>query len=97
MTRSLLREPLHDAVIDAHPSTVHPEMVITALGWLGTLLVLVSYTQPNVTRLRQISLAASVVLITFNLLLGIWSNCALEVALVGINVQQLKRSRVPAH
>lgn len=68
-------------------------MITTALGWLGTALVLASYAQPNVARLRQVSLLASVVLIAFNLSLGIWSNIALEVALVGINLEQLRRTR----
>lgn len=72
-------------------------MITTALGWLGTLLVLASYAQPNVGRLRQVSLLASVVLIAFNLSLGIWSNIVLEVALVGINLGQLLRSRSHTH
>ena len=71
-------------------------MITTALGWIGTLLVIASYAQPDVGRLRQMSLLASAVLIAFNLSLGIWSNIALEVALVGINLGQLRRSRVGA-
>jgi hypothetical protein len=65
--------------------------MITALGWLGTALVIASYAQPNVARLRRISLIASIVLIAFNALLGIWSNVALEVALVVINLARLWR------
>ena len=65
--------------------------MITALGWLGTALVIASYAQPNVARLRRISLIASLVLIAFNAALGIWSRVALEVALVVINVTQLWR------
>jgi hypothetical protein len=69
------------------------------LGWLGTALVLVSYAQPTAARLRMFSLVASVVLIAFNSALGIWSNVALEVALVALNMFRLARSRphlVPA-
>jgi hypothetical protein len=70
--------------------------MITALGWLGTALVIASYAQPNVARLRRISLIASVVLIAFNALLGIWSNVALEVALVVINLARLRRDETEA-
>ncbi len=70
--------------------------MITALGWLGTALVIASYAQPNVARLRRISLIASVVLIAFNALLGIWSNVALEVALVVINLARLYRDETEA-
>lgn len=67
--------------------------MITALGWLGTALVIASYAQPNVARLRRISLVASAVLIAFNAVLGIWSNVALEVALVVINLERLRRDQ----
>lgn len=59
--------------------------MITALGWLGTALVLASYTQTNLPRLRRLSLTASVVLIVFKSALGGWSDVALEVTLVGVN------------
>ncbi|WP_332664266.1 hypothetical protein [Aeromicrobium sp.] len=70
--------------------------MITALGWLGTALVIASYAQPNVARLRRISLIASAVLIAFNAALGIWSNVALEVALVVINLERLRRDQTEA-
>lgn len=70
--------------------------MITALGWLGTALVIASYAQPNVARLRRISLIASAVLIAFNAALGIWSNVALEVALVVINLERLRRDQAEA-
>lgn len=87
------------AANDARPSnttpTTHPHPQIRAMtttaivGWAGTLLVIASYAQPTVRRLRRMSVAASLVLITFNLLLGIWSNVVLEVALVLINIARL--------
>lgn len=64
--------------------------MITALGWLGTAIVIVSYAQPDAVRLRLFSLAASAVLIVFNAALGIWSNVALEVALVVVNLARLR-------
>ena len=67
-----------------------------ALGWLGTALVLVAYAQPSARRLRIVSLVASVVLIAFNAVLGIWSNVALEIALVVVNLVQLVRFPKPA-
>ncbi len=70
--------------------------MITALGWLATALVIASYAQANVVRLRRLSLVASVLLIAFNAVLGIWSNVALEVALVVINVERLRRDRSEA-
>jgi hypothetical protein len=70
--------------------------MITALGWLGTGLVLASYTQTSLRRLRRLSLTASLVLIVFNAALGIWSNVALEVALVGVNLHLLRRERTSA-
>lgn len=68
--------------------------MITALGWLATALVVASYAQASVVRLRRLSLIASVLLIVFNAALGIWSNVALEVALVVINLARLRTAEV---
>ena len=69
------------------------EQLITVLGWLATALVIASYAQASVARLRRLNLVASVLLIVFNTTLGIWSNVALEVALVVINLVRLLTSR----
>ena len=67
-----------------------PDLTV-ALGWLGTALVILSYAQSNVRTLRVLSMVASVVLVAFNAVLGIWSNVVLEIALVGINVARLRK------
>ena len=70
--------------------------MITLLGWLGALLALVAYSQTRAARFRQIALLSSVALLTFNVLLGIWSNVVLESALGIVNVGrlvQLRRTR----
>ncbi len=67
--------------------------VITALGWLGALLALAAYAQTGTARFRQIALLSSVALLTFNVLLGIWSNVALEATLGAVNVVRLVQLR----
>ena len=70
--------------------------MITLLGWLGALLALVAYSQTRAARFRQIALLSSVALLTFNVLLRIWSNVVLESALGIVNVGrlvQLRRTR----
>jgi hypothetical protein len=66
--------------------------MIDLVGWLGALLVVASYAQRDTVRLRQVSLLASVALLSFNLVLGIWPNVALELALVVVNVRRLVQS-----
>jgi hypothetical protein len=63
--------------------------VIELVGWVGAALVLASYAQSNTVRLRQINLLASVVLLSFNLVLGIWPNVVLELALAVVNIRRL--------
>ena len=70
--------------------------MIALLGWLGAALVLVSYAQRNTIRLRQISLLAGVSLISFNLVLGIWPNVAMELALGVVNLRRLIQLRRPS-
>ena len=70
---------------------MNPSLFTVALGWAGTVLVIASYAQANVRRLRMVSLVASAVLVVFNVVLGIWPNVALELALVTINLVRLAR------
>ncbi len=69
--------------------------MITVLGWIGAVLALAAYAQTCATRLRQIAVASSVALLTFNVLLGIWSNVVLESALAVVNIRRLVQLRVP--
>ena len=69
--------------------------MITLLGWVGALLALAAYSQTGAVRFRQIALLSSVALLTFNVLLGIWSNVALESALGIVNVGRLVQLRQP--
>ncbi len=67
--------------------------MITLLGWIGALLALVAYAQTGTIRFRQIALLSSVALLTFALLLGIWSNVVLESALGIVNLRRLVQLR----
>jgi hypothetical protein len=69
--------------------------MIMLIGWLGAALVLVSYAQRNTVRLRQTSLLASAALLSFNLIVGIWPNVALEVALAVVNLRRLIQPQRP--
>ena len=71
-------------------------MMITVLGWVGAGLALVAYAQTGAARFRQIALLSSVALLTFNVILGIWSNVALECALGAVNVGRLAQLRLRA-
>lgn len=70
--------------------------MITLLGWIGALLALLAYAQTGTVRFRQIALLSSVALLTFALLLGIWSNVVLESALGAVNVRRLLQLQRPA-
>ena len=67
--------------------------MITVLGWIGALLALAAYAQTGTIRFRQIALLSSVALLTFAVLLGIWSNVVLESALGIVNVRRLYQLR----
>ena len=70
--------------------------MVTVLGWVGALFALLAYAQTRVARFRQIALLSSIALLTFNVLLGIWSNVALESALAIVNIRRLVQLRIPA-
>jgi hypothetical protein len=58
---------------------------IDMLGWIGSVLVVVSLTQGNLRRLRTINLAASAIHLAFNLVIGLMPMIALNTVLTGIN------------
>ncbi len=60
-----------------------------ALGWIGSALVVLSLTQRDVRRLRQISCASAVTLGAFNVLVGITSMIVLNVVLLVVNCVHL--------
>jgi hypothetical protein len=64
---------------------------LTALGWVGSALLIFSLLQSRVLRFRLINLCASVVLTIFNALLEIWPMVAMNVVLAGINLFFLRR------
>ncbi|MDY7103314.1 MAG: hypothetical protein S0880_19190 [Actinomycetota bacterium] len=63
------------------------------IGWIGSALVVLSLTQRNLRRLRQVNLVASLVLLTFNLIVAIPSMVALNVVLATVNIRHLVQDR----
>lgn len=64
---------------------------LDALGWGGSVLLIVSLAVSGVLRFRALNLVASVVLTIFNVLLGIWPMVAMNGVIAGINVWHLVR------
>jgi hypothetical protein len=63
------------------------------LGWFGTGLVIVSLSVSDARLFRRVNLAAAVVLLVFNLALGLWSMVAMNLVIAGIDVHHLARLR----
>lgn len=66
------------------------ELVLAVIGWAGSALVVWSLLQSRILRLRLLNLAGSLVLMGYNLVLGIWPMVGLNLALAVINVVQLR-------
>lgn len=64
---------------------------LEALGWAGSVVLVVSLLQARVVRLRQLNLVASVVLVVYNGILGVWPMVAVNVAISVINTVHLVR------
>lgn len=61
------------------------------IGWIGTVLVVVSLMQARVLRFRWMNLVGSLVATTYNLALGIWPFVAMNLAITVINVYWITR------
>jgi hypothetical protein len=64
---------------------------VDALGWAGSVLLIYSLLQARVLRFRVLNLVASVVLVVFNAVLGIWPMVAMNAVLAGINVWFIRK------
>lgn len=63
---------------------------LDALGWAGSVLLVYSLLQARALRFRLLNLVASLVLVLFNLLIGVWSMAAMNFVLAAINVWFLR-------
>ena len=67
------------------------------IGWAGSALLVYSVMQARVLRFRVLNLAACVVLIGYNAVLGIWPMVAMNVALALINAWHIRRLVATRH
>lgn len=65
--------------------------LLTAIGWGGSALVVLSLLQTRVRRLRWLNLTGAVVLAGYNLALAVWPMVALNVVVAVVNAVQLVR------
>ena len=61
-------------------------MLLEAIGWFGSALLVVSLLQTRVMRFRALNAAASAVLIGYNAAIQVWPMVGLNTVLVGINL-----------
>ncbi len=73
------------------------DLVLAVIGWGGSALVVWSLLQSRILRLRWLNLAGSVVLMGFNLVIGVWPMVGLNAALAVINIVQLRRLLAGRH
>jgi hypothetical protein len=71
--------------------------VTGALGWVGSVLIVASLAQRRQMTFRLLNLASAVVLLAFNLAIGLWSMVALNVTILIVNAYQLYRLTMPTH
>ena len=65
--------------------------MIDALGWFGSALIVASLMLRRQAPFRVLNLASAVVLLAFNLAIGLWSMVVLNVAILTVNAWHLGR------
>jgi hypothetical protein len=65
--------------------------MIEALGWSGSALIVASLTLRRPGPFRAVNRASAVVLLAFNLAIGLWSMVVLNVAILAVNAWHLGR------
>lgn len=70
---------------------------LEALGWIGSAVIVWSLLQTQLSRLRVFNLVGTIVLVGYNLVIGVWPMVGLNVVLAAINIWYLVRSRREKH
>jgi hypothetical protein len=65
--------------------------LLEAIGWIGSILVVVSLTQSQVLRFRWMNLVGSIVATFYNAIIEVWPFAAMNAAIAIINVYWLLR------
>lgn len=73
------------------------QTALEIIGWIGSILIVVSLTQTRVLRFRWMNLAGSVIATAYNAIIGVWPFVAMNAAIVIINVYWLVRLHREAH
>ncbi|WP_431246575.1 hypothetical protein [Leifsonia xyli] len=63
---------------------------LQAVGWAGSVLLVVSLLQSRMLVLRWLNLAASVLLVGFNAALGVWPMVAMNAAVCVIDAVHIR-------
>jgi hypothetical protein len=69
--------------------------MIQLLGWIGSVLVVLSLTLRRQLPFRMVNLASAGVLFVFNFAIGLWSMVVLNTTIMIVNLYQLRRTRRP--
>jgi hypothetical protein len=64
---------------------------LDAFGWAGSVLLVVSLLQTRILRFRLLNLAASLSLVVFNALVGVWPMVGMNLATSGINIWMITK------
>lgn len=70
---------------------------LEVLGWLGSAVIVWSLLQTQLSRLRTFNLVGTILLIGYNLILGIWPMVGLNVVLAAVNIWYLVGSSREKH
>lgn len=70
-----------------------PDWAKEAIGILGTLIILFSFTQSKLIRVRIINIVGSVLFVVYGVLIGAYSTWILNAAMVALNVTMIIRSK----
>ena len=64
--------------------------LLDLVGWVGSAILVWSLLQTRILRLRLINLVGSLILVAFNIGVGVWPMVGLNTVLVGINLFYLR-------
>jgi hypothetical protein len=71
--------------------------LLEAVGWIGSAVLVWSLLQTRLQRLRILNLIGSLILLGYNLAVGVWPMVGLNTVLAGINVFYLLRMSRQRH
>jgi hypothetical protein len=97
MRTGYVRPPSESAFAGHTLASMNTQVVLEAIGWIGSILIVASLMQARVLRFRWMNLCGAAIATVYNGVIGVWPFAVMNLAITIIDIYWLTRLYREAH